>query len=414
MLNTVDFQRLAKSLKTYLLQNKINRLLLGLSGGPDSVLLYHLIRRISGEIPEFFLLVSHVNFNLRGEESIRDQNFVKSLISQYPLKSTDIFTINSFNTLEYCKENHLSVEMGARELRYNLWKNLMKEHRLDRIVTGHHADDNIETFFINLLRGSGIKGLKGMEYDTGLILRPLIHLNRGQILKHINDVKADYILDSTNFESDYQRNFIRNEVIPLLNKKWFNSPERILKTISILQEEGKIIDDSLSTVINTYPNSLPVEIIKKYPSPSTLIYRWINQFGGSPSMAKEIAQAIKDDKLKGQHWLPNNSQNRHLILTPTKLFFETEESLDNFLYQEEYIPEITSEIRNHILHCPLDEIYLPESIQNYYWRTPKKGDKIRLFTKGQSGNSTKFSKLVSDVLKEAKVPTEMRRNIQLL
>lgn len=409
------FSDIASQLKRYLRSQNISRILLGVSGGADSVLLYHLVRIVSASMPELFIGISHVNFNLRGEESLRDRIFVERLIDDLPPECEYQFFVNSFDTLEYCRRKRVSIEMGARELRHNLWKELTASCNFQRILTGHHADDNVETFLINLLRGSGLRGLKAMTPDNGKILRPLLSLHRPEIHRFLEEIKATFITDSTNLISDYRRNFLRNEVLPLLQTKWPGANESIAKSISLLQDEHRIVDESISRIIAAHPHSLPINVIRKFASPSTLIQRWTERHGLGAAAASEIATAIANNHLDGQHWIAHNSPISGIILTPMELRIETGVSPECTEWNIEKISSIDDAIRKKIFSSSSDEAFLPLPPEEYYWRTPQKSDRIRLFPKTDSeGRQRRETKLLSDVLKESRVPAEARKTIRLL
>lgn len=181
----------------------------GLSGGPDSVALLHILRSLGYDCQAL-----HCNFHLRGEESNRDQDFCESLCRQLQIE----IIIEQFDTREYMKSHHLSLEMAARELRYQWWKKMMDEQGTaeSRIALGHHQDDSIETMLMNLMRGTGIKGLTGIvPYNQSTkVIRPLLCMTREEILEYLDENKLSYVVDSSNLECDTMRNQIRNKLLP--------------------------------------------------------------------------------------------------------------------------------------------------------------------------------------------------------
>ena len=425
----IKFSDLVSELNLYLNKNDIHSVLIGLSGGADSTLLFLLMREIARVSPDFNLGISHANFHLRGEESIRDQKFVENLVESYSLPNITAF-IKEFDTLDYCHRNGVSIEMGARELRHEWWHNLMLTHRFDRIATGHNADDNVETLLLNLLRGSGVRGLKAMPFDDGRVLRPLLGYTRATIQNLLDLSGVSHVEDSTNQDSDYRRNFIRNKVLPLIGEKWPGAAKSITRSIHLLSEENKIIEASLKEILDTSPRQLTIDQILHYPSPLTLIYRWISPYGGSTDVAEEILRVIKSDDIHGQRWNLANGQDKDassysLIASNTELriedtggnFLSTDMTEDGFEdFEITHYADISEADRASVFKSDNNEVWLPAHPDNYYWALPKRGDRIRLFPGREKEVSTGRgkSKLISDILKEARVPLAARDKIKIL
>lgn len=230
-------------------------LLLAVSGGADSVVLLHLFHQllergtyIEGLVSPLVLGIAHCNFHLRGEESDRDEQFVRELASRYGLPLHCI----SFDTEAYAREHRLSIEMAARELRYGFFSRLMQPDTsgtspYDACVLAHHADDNAETFFINLFRGSGVKGLRGMlpvsVTGTGEVyLRPLLFARRNQIEAYARAHSLEYVTDSTNREEIYLRNKIRHTVLPVLENVCEGFSEKLVQSMDSLRRVDSLLD----------------------------------------------------------------------------------------------------------------------------------------------------------------------------
>ena len=162
----------------------------------------------------FNFVFAHCNFNLRGEESDQDELFVKNLSKKLEIK----FFKKSFNTEKYMKENKISVQMAARELRYSWFEELRLEIQAQYILVAHHRDDDLETFFINLTRGTGIKGLLGIKPVVGKVVRPLLIYSRTQIEDYLSNLNQEFRTDSTNSSEKYLRNNIRHNLIPLIKE----------------------------------------------------------------------------------------------------------------------------------------------------------------------------------------------------
>lgn len=184
-------------------------LLVALSGGADSVALLLVLHQLG-----YRIMAAHCNFQLRGAESDRDEAFVRQLCEslQIPLQ------VVRFHTEQYAQQHGVSIEMAARHLRYQWFDEQLKQHQLSYVAVAHHRDDSIETFFINLLRGTGIHGLTGIKAKNGRVVRPLLNTDRREILHFLKEKNQDYVTDSTNLQTDYLRNKIRIELLPMLER----------------------------------------------------------------------------------------------------------------------------------------------------------------------------------------------------
>ena len=173
---------------------KDKKLLIAISGGVDSVVLTHLLHQL-----KFDVSLAHCNFQLREEESDKDENFVIELGRKLSLNTIT----TSFDTQQFSKENKLSTQVAARELRYNWFEELIEKYQFDYVLTAHHADDNLETFLINLTRGTGLEGLTGIPVVNGNIVRPLLSFSREEILKFAKENSIDWREDKSNSETKY-------------------------------------------------------------------------------------------------------------------------------------------------------------------------------------------------------------------
>jgi len=215
------------------------RILLAVSGGADSMLMLHLFTNAG-----FSVAVAHCNFGLRGSESDGDEQFV----AEYCDKHNLAFYVKHFNTKDYALEKGISIEMAARDLRYSWFHGLLSKHGLDLLATAHHQDDVIETFLINFSRGSGIKGLSGIQPSSGWIIRPMLFTNRTEILEYCTRMKIEYRTDSSNLETIYKRNLIRHEIVPLLEQVNPAFRKNAMKTIGNLHETGQIFQQRMSNI----------------------------------------------------------------------------------------------------------------------------------------------------------------------
>tara|TARA_B100000683_G_scaffold59920_1_gene58129 strand:- start:3582 stop:4895 length:1314 start_codon:yes stop_codon:yes gene_type:complete len=196
-----------KNIKDLDLFSKGDKLILAISGGADSVALACLLKDTG-----YNFVLAHCNFKLRGNESDNDEVFVKNLAEKMELECY----VKSLNTESYSKKNKISLQMAARELRYCWFEELRKEIDAKYILVAQHKDDNLETFFINLIRGSGIKGLLGIKSKRDKIVRPLLIFSRKQIENYLSIKKQKFRNDSSNSDVKYLRNNIRHHLIPLI------------------------------------------------------------------------------------------------------------------------------------------------------------------------------------------------------
>lgn len=289
----------------------INRVAVALSGGADSIAVAYLLKEAKLD-----LIALHCNFHLRGEESNRDMKFVEEFCERFQIP----LMIKEFDVPQY-QDRHkgCSLEMACRNLRYEWFEEQLKETGFQRIATGHNADDNIETFFLNILRGSGTRGLKGMVKDTGVIWRPVLDYHRSEILEYLKESNLDYITDSTNLQNDFRRNYLRNEIIPLLRKEWKGFNAALQKTICNLVSENKVVESSLDSILSQTSECLPVEEILKYPAPLLLVKRFIEPLGPFSTTPEEVIEAIKANKPHIRKW---RLKKGFLILRNKKLFIE--------------------------------------------------------------------------------------------
>lgn len=262
--------------------------ILAVSGGADSISMLHAFKYLNLKI-----LVLHCNFSLRGKESDMDEQFVKRFCDSYGIAHS----VKKFDTTGYAKEKGLSIEMAARELRYEWFREMKKKKKMDYIVVAHHADDVAETMLINLCRGTGIKGLTGIKPVNGDILRPLLACSRTDILKYIEDHQLGYRTDSTNNSLDYVRNKIRHQVIPVfkeINPSFLETNTENCETLKeteqifmygIHQLQEDILDCEEDEILINIPKTLAS------PAPYTLLYETLKPFGFNKVQIRDILNA---------------------------------------------------------------------------------------------------------------------------
>jgi len=214
-------------------------LLLAISGGADSVCLFFALKELGYNVE-----LAHCNFKLRGKESDEDEYFVRELANKYGVK----YHVNSFETQKYASEQKISIQMAARDLRYKWFDELLAVNNLDFVITAHHKDDNVETFFINLIRGTGVNGLCGIKAKNKKIIRPLLEISRQEIESYLTKNKIKYRNDSSNSEVKYLRNKIRHQLMPLLKEMNPNIEQIITNEIFVLDGVSKVFQEQMTAI----------------------------------------------------------------------------------------------------------------------------------------------------------------------
>ena len=267
------FKNLVKSNYPYLCGSK---LLLAISGGVDSVVLAHLCHDAKLDFA-----IAHCNFNLRGEESDGDEKFVVDLADSLEV---DVYN-ESFAPLPFADHNKVSVQMAARDLRYEWFAELSSSVQFDYTLTAHHANDNLETFLINLIRGTGPDGLTGIKNERNDIIRPLLSFTRSQIESFARKRNYKWREDSSNASDKYMRNKIRHKIVPVMEELNPQLLESFTKTQQHLQESLDLVEDYISLL---YPKlvqkvkfgySIDIDFLKKVPNQKQILYQLLKSFG---------------------------------------------------------------------------------------------------------------------------------------
>ena len=258
--------------------------LVALSGGADSVALLRVLLEMG-----YGIEAVHCNFHLRGDESNRDEQFVKNLCQNYNIP----LHLIHFDTAEYASLHQVSIEMAARELRYRYFDQLRQDIGAETVCVAHHRDDAVETFLMNLLRGSGIHGLTGIRPRNGYIVRPLLCVSRQDILQYLDSIGQNYVTDSTNLVDDVLRNKIRLRLIPLLDEMNPGASDNIARTATYLSEAEKVYNAFCCvTEGNASPLSLPISDIKDFPSPLCLLYEWLSPLGFNRTQIEQLLVSL--------------------------------------------------------------------------------------------------------------------------
>ena len=288
-----------KHLQSSLPQTPLGSLsIVALSGGADSVALLLGLLHLGQP-----LVAAHCNFHLRGEESDADEAFVRQLCED---KGVTLY-VEHFDTEAYAKQQRISIEMAARELRYDFFERLRQQLGATTIAVAHHRDDNVETLLLNLVRGSGLKGLCAMQPQNGFIVRPMLNIPRTEIEAFLKEAQQPFRTDSTNTDTAFKRNKIRHELLPLLRELNPSIDRTLAETITRLNEAQSLLPSayapssprSLRSDSIAVP-SLPLASLQSSPAPQTLIFNFLSPYGFTPSQCRTIAQerfSVSDAKV---------------------------------------------------------------------------------------------------------------------
>lgn len=266
-----------------------NRILLMVSGGVDSVVMCDLFYKAGISFG-----IAHCNFKLRGKESDDDKLFVSGLAKRYNVP----FWSKSFNTKSYAGKRKVSIQMAARELRYEWLNRLAKDKKFGRIATAHHLDDSIETFFINILRGTGITGLQGVPVKQGLIIRPLLFANKKMIREYAETAGLTWREDSSNLTDKYLRNNIRHHLIPSLKKLNTGFEKTIVKELSYFKDAAEIfkkfIDEKKKEIVVEEGKNILLNIkkLKESGHAETILHELLRAYDFTPETTELIAQRM--------------------------------------------------------------------------------------------------------------------------
>ena len=255
-----------------------------LSGGADSVAVLRILCDLGYRVE-----AAHCNFRLRGEESDRDEQFVKNLCKNLGVS----LHLIHFETVEYATLHQVSIEMAARELRYRYFGQLLQDVGAETVCVAHHRDDAVETFLMNLLRGAGIHGLTGIRPHNEHIVRPLLCVSRHDILQYLDSIGQDYVTDSTNLQPDVLRNKIRLQLIPLLEQLSPGASDNIARSATYLSEAEKLYNASVKTHNGDSPFcEMSISSLRDFPSPLCLLHEWLSPLGFNRSQIDQLLDSL--------------------------------------------------------------------------------------------------------------------------
>ncbi len=381
-------EKVERFIRTNALLNEGARVVVGLSGGPDSVCLARMLDSMGYQV-----VAVHCNFHLRGEESMRDEEFVSALCQKmrWKLHKTD------FDTEGYAREQKMSIEMAARELRYEHFQMLMKETESEAVAVGHHQDDNVETMLLNAVRGTGIRGLCGMQPKNGEVVRPLLCLTRQEILTYLESIGQDYVTDHTNLEDNYARNKVRLDVLPLLESINLGAAKNLTSTMENLNEVMKIYEEAMRNAIDLCVEKkvngeifISIEKLRGTPSPISVLHEVLSPLGFNKVQMIELLSALNES---GKVFVVGE---KRMLVDRQYIIVETEHTPNPMisLIRKEVVAKENLHIQKDARFAYLDADKLHGELT---LRMPQEGDTFAPF--GMGGRR----KLLSDFLTDQKL-----------
>ena len=305
-----------KKVATYIARQQLiepgSKVLVALSGGADSVALLRILLSL-GYVCE----AAHCNFCLRGTESERDEDFVRQLCQE---QTVPLHVIH-FDTIGEASRKHISIEMAARELRYTWFEQVRQACGAAAIAVAHHRDDSAETFLLNLLRGTGINGLQGIRPRNGYIIRPLLCLNRQEIITYLATLKQNYVTDSTNLEDTYMRNKIRLHLLPLMQQITPAAKENLLKTAVHLTDAALLyqqaVNEGRKRILLDGGKAIDIKALLHEPAPNTLLFEVLHPLGFNESQIENIYRSLQSQpgkKFSTGKWTVIKDRDQLLII----------------------------------------------------------------------------------------------------
>lgn len=386
-------RKIAKYITKHSLLNDRAKVLVALSGGADSVALLAVLRTLNYEC-----YAIHCNFHLRGEESMRDEQFVRTLCNKW---GTPLYVID-FSTEEYAKEKRISIEMAARELRYNAFEKERAKIGAEAIAIAHHCDDSAETMLLNLIRGTGIKGLHGIRPKNGFLVRPMLCVDRKDILQYLEQIGEEYVTDSTNLQTDFTRNKIRLQLLPLMREINPSITETLAETAEHISQAELIYEEGIKKGLQRVMSGdrIDIERLKGEPAPQTLLHEILYPLGFTRAQITDIYLSI--DRESGK-WFESDkwivAKDRKSFILAVKQLKEEEIVLpaegkvtieDGSIRLKTKVFDGTFSKLSNTACLDADTLKLPLTL-----RRAQKGDRFKPF--GMRG-----SKLVSDYLTDRK------------
>ncbi len=315
-------------IKKYKLLNASDLYIIALSGGADSVALLLLLKEAG-----FNVHAAHCNFCLRGAESDRDEAFCVSLCQQLDIELHRAH----FSTRMYAELHKVSIEMAARELRYRWFEQLREDMGAAGVCVAHHRDDSVETVLLNLVRGTGLRGMTGIQPRNGSILRPLLCVSRAEIEAFLAERGQKYVTDSTNLEADVLRNKVRLQVLPLLRELNPAVSENIQRTAENLVEAQEVLDAILTNYNNS--NVLELSELDKYGSSEYVVFEWLKNYGFNGSQVRQILNADSGGIVSSASGYDVLKDRTRLVVEKTDVTFQAHRNVISMPSKRIVVPE---------------------------------------------------------------------------
>ncbi len=265
-------------------------ILVALSGGADSMVLVDILLKLG-----YSFHAAHCNFHLRKEESDQDERFV----FDFCLENNVPLHVTHFDTYSEADREGVSIEMAARDLRYKWFRHIMQEHNFSWLVTGHHGDDMIETFFLNLSRGTGLRGLKGMSCCNGDVVRPLLPFSREEIESYCKKNNISFRTDSSNTDTAFFRNNVRHNIIPVMNELNPSFFDTMMQNFHNLDEVWQIFEKEVDSVREQMVAEegnmmlIPVKLIRGHPQRKAILFELLRPYNFNPVVVSEIIESLE-------------------------------------------------------------------------------------------------------------------------
>lgn len=392
-------------------------IVIGFSGGPDSVLLLYALNELRKEYG-YNLLAVHINHQLRGEEAVKDEEFSKDFSNSIGVKCISFhMDVNG-----YAKEHKISVEDAGRRIRYEKFHEVLEEEFGKGVIAvGHHKNDDAETILINLIRGAGGAGLSGISSKSNNIVRPLIDITKGEILEFLKENKIPYVEDKTNFENDYLRNKIRNVIIPYIeNEINENFIDSLTRSSKIIESNEDFLEDYVSNLnLISHERNYYKLNCKDFEKHHIAIQRKLilKAYESIKGDRKDISftnvESIRKIILQNSGEFYINNFLLYMAYGYLYLIFKDEKKQEEFIIREkgkynfrDFIIKVDI-VENKNIKVQRKEAIFPKEFldEGIVVRSRKPGDKIKL---------KNFTKKVKDIFIDSKVPKHLRDEIPIL
>ena len=340
---------------------RCDKVLVALSGGADSVALLRVLDALGYQCE-----CAHCNFHLRGEESNRDEAFVQQLCQKFDIP----LHVTHFDTTDYAHTKRISIEMAARELRYQWFETLRQSIGASVIAVAHHRDDSVETFLLNLIRGTGINGLKGIAPKNGYVVRPLLQESRENILDYLQHLNQEYVPDSTNLQDEYMRNKIRLNLLPLMKELNPSVSESIAATTERLADAALIYNKEREMAIQRVMKGekvISISALLDETAPSSLLFELLHPYGFNSSQIKDIYQSLfgqSGRRFHSSQW--EVLRDRDSLILHSFSGEETDHGPPTLTYETvDITPEFIILRDKHIACLDADKVTLPLTVRKW-------------------------------------------------